>query len=56
MVGESFDVEEDGAGDALGEVVGTGVNGRCDAYGWKGGVEDDGVGIFEASGQPCWGD
>ena len=56
VVGEVFDVEEDGAGDVVGEVAGVGVDGRGDAYGGEGGVEDDGVGVVEASGEPCGGD
>ena len=43
VVGELFDVEEDGAGDVLGEVAGVSVDGGGDAYGREGGVEDDGV-------------
>jgi hypothetical protein len=56
MVGELFDVEEDCAGDVLVEVAGVGVYGGRDAYGRESGVEDDGVGVLEASGQPCRGD
>jgi hypothetical protein len=56
VVGEFFDVEEEGAGDVLVEVSSAGVDGRCDAYGREGGVEDDGVGILEASGEPFGGD
>jgi hypothetical protein len=43
VVGEFFDVEEDGAGDMLVEIAGVGVDGRLDSYGWEGCVEDDGV-------------
>jgi hypothetical protein len=56
VVGELFDVEEEGAGDVLVEVTGAGVDRGCDAYGREGGVEEDGVGILEASGQPRGGD
>ncbi len=56
VVGEVFDVEEDGAGDVVGEVAGVGVDGGSDAYGWEGGVEDDCVGILKAGGEPCGGD
>jgi hypothetical protein len=56
VVGEFFDVEEDGVGDVLVEVEGVSVDGGRDAYGREGGVEDDGVGIVEASGQPFGGD
>ena len=56
VVGEFFDVEEEGAGDVLVEVAGVGVDGGRDAYGREGGVEDDGVGVLEAGGQPCRGD
>ena len=56
VVGEFFDVEEEGAGDVFGEVAGVGVDGWRDAYGWEGGVEDDCVGILKAACQPGWGD
>jgi hypothetical protein len=56
VVGEFFDVEEEGAGDVPVEVTGAGVNGGCDAYGREGGVEDDGVGVLEAGGEPRRGD
>ncbi len=56
VVGEFFDVEEDGAGDVGGEVAGVGVDGWGDADGREGGVEDDGVGGVEAGGQPGGGD
>jgi len=46
VVGEGFDVEEEGSGDVLGEEVGVGVGGG--AGGREGGVEDDGVGVVEA--------
>ena len=50
VVGELFDVEEEGSGDVLGEVAGVGVDGWRDAYGREGGVEDDGAGFVEAGG------
>ena len=50
VVGELFDVEEEGSGDVLGEVAGVGVDGRCDADRGEGGVEDDGVGVLKARG------
>jgi hypothetical protein len=56
VVGEFFDIEEEGAGDMLVEVAGAGVDGGCYAYGRESGVEDDGVGVLESGGQPCWGD
>ncbi|WP_433984885.1 hypothetical protein [Tunturiibacter empetritectus] len=56
VVGEVFDVEEEGAGDVVSEIAGAGVDGGRHSYGREGGVEDDGVGILEASGQPFGGD
>jgi hypothetical protein len=56
VVGEFFDVEEEGAGDVSVEIAGAGVDGRRDSYGGKGGVEDDGVGVREAGGEPGGGD
>jgi hypothetical protein len=56
VVGEFFNVEEEGAGDVLVEVAGAGVDGGCYAYGREGSVEDDGVGILESSGEPGGGD
>ena len=56
MVGEGFDVEEDGAGDVVGDVAGVGVDGWGYANWREGCVEGDCIGIFEAGGQPCGGD
>ena len=56
VVGEFFDVEEEGTGDVLVEVTGAGVDGWDDAYRREGGVEDDCGGILKAAGQPCGGD
>jgi hypothetical protein len=56
VVGELFDVEEEGAGDVPVEVTGVSVDEGCYAYGREGGVEDDCVGILEASGKPFGGD
>jgi len=54
VVGELFDVEEEGSGDVLGEEVGVGVGGGA---GWReGGVEDDGVGVVEADEEFGGGD
>ena len=43
-------------GDVLVEVADVSVDGGREAYGREGGVEDDRVGILEASGQPFGGD
>jgi hypothetical protein len=56
VVGEFFDVEEEGAGDVVGEVASVSIDWWGDAYGREGGVEDDGVGVLEASGEPFGGD
>jgi hypothetical protein len=52
VVGVLVDVKEQRAGNVLGKVAGTCVDGRVCAYGWKRGVEDDGVGIVQAGGEP----
>jgi hypothetical protein len=56
VVGELFDVEEEGAGDVPGEVTGVSVDGGRYSDWREGGVEDDGVGVLEAGGEPGWGD